>query len=183
MHPRYSGYIMVSVLIVNIFGMLAATFVNFISLEPALWAGATYGLACAAVCPLYVRHQRRNLHLYSEDMRNKVVWSLGAKPWQRILVVSFVMAVFGHLGLSTTGAAIFTRIAGSDEDRTFTVAKSDWLAAGRRRCYQVTLVEFPSLGQIHAPCYQQRVPEGTRLRFIGFHSSLGTWYSATRSDP
>jgi hypothetical protein len=100
MHPKYSALIFVSLLILNLTVAIVGITLNFLTLEPALWAAAIYGAACAAICPMYVRHQRRNLHRYSAN----------------------------------------------------------------------------------TPCYDKKIPAGTRLQFSGYHSSLGSWYSAIRIE-
>jgi hypothetical protein len=183
MHPKYSGLIFVSVLILNLAAAIVGFTLDFLTLEPALWAAALYGAACAAVFPICVRHQRRNLHRYSADTANMIVRSWGVKPWKNIAIISAVMAMSGYLAFSITGAALFTRLVGNHDDRTFTVANSDWVQGRLRRCYEVTLVEFPKLGQMSSPpCYDQKIPAGTRLRFSGYHSSLGSWYSAIRVE-
>jgi hypothetical protein len=91
--------------------------------------------------------------------------------------------MFGYVALSITGAALFTRLFGIHDDQTFTVASSDWIQGRGRRCHEVTLAEFPKLGQMSgAPCYGKKIPVGTRLQLSGYHSSLGSWYSAIRIE-
>jgi len=53
MHPKYSGLIFVSLLIFNMVAAILGFTLKFLTLEPAIWAGAIYGTACAAVVPLY----------------------------------------------------------------------------------------------------------------------------------
>ena len=178
-----------AIILANLAGAIAGIFLHFVALPPALWFGAGYGVGCGMLFLLFLRHQRKNLRRLAPAQAARVVHILGGPHWKQLVLMIVVMALFGFFAASRTASALYTRIAGTRGERSYTVESTVWASRQNgfkfapRNCFRVTLAEVSEFAQLDSNlCLAHNVPPGTALHLEGYYSTLGIWHQAAYSE-